>query len=45
MVVFVVRVMVFNAIFNNISAMPLRSVLSVEEAGVPAGKHRPAASH
>jgi hypothetical protein len=30
-----VRVMVFNATFNNISAIPWLSVLLVEETGVP----------
>jgi hypothetical protein len=34
-----VRVMVFNATFNNIS------VLLVEETGVPEENHRPTASH
>ena len=33
-----VRVMVFNATFNNISAISLRSVLLVEETGVPRKK-------
>jgi len=32
--------MVFNAIFNNISAISLRSVLLVEETGVPGENHR-----
>jgi hypothetical protein len=37
-----VRVMVFNATFNNnISAISWRSVLVVEEAGVPGENHRP----
>jgi hypothetical protein len=40
-----VRVMVFNATFNNISAILWRSVLLVEETGVPWESHRPAASH
>ena len=30
-----VRIMVFNAIFNNISAISWRSVLLVKEIGVP----------
>ena len=34
--------MVFNATFNNISVISLRSVLLVEETGE---NHRPAASH
>jgi len=37
--------MVFNATFNNISAIPWRSVLLVEETGVPGVDHRAAASH
>ena len=37
--------MVFNATFNNISAILLQSVLLVEESGVPTENHRPAASH
>ena len=37
--------MVFNATFNNISAILWRSVLLVEETGVPGENHRPAASH
>jgi hypothetical protein len=35
--------MVFNAIFNNISVISWRSVLLVEETGVPGENHRPAA--
>jgi hypothetical protein len=38
------RVMVFNAIFNNISAISWRSVAFVEETGVPRENHRSAAS-
>ena len=34
-----VRVMVFNATFNNISVMSWRSVLLVEETGVPEENH------
>jgi hypothetical protein len=37
--------MVFNATFNNISMILWRSVLFVEETGVPGENHRPAASH
>jgi hypothetical protein len=37
--------MVFNATFNNISAISWRSVLLVEETGVLGEKHRPVASH
>ena len=39
------RVMVFNATFNNISAISLQSVLLVEETGVPGKKHQSVASH
>jgi hypothetical protein len=35
---------VFNATFNNISAISWRSVLLVEETGVPGENHRPVAS-
>jgi hypothetical protein len=34
-----IRVMVFNAIFNNISVISLGSVLLVEETGVPEENH------
>jgi hypothetical protein len=37
--------MVFNATFNNISAISWRSVLFVEETGVPGENHWPAASY
>jgi hypothetical protein len=40
-----VRVMVFNATFNNISAISWRSVLLVEETGVPRENHRPVTNH
>ena len=40
-----VRVMVFNADFNNISVISWQSVLVVEETGVPKENHRPVASH
>jgi hypothetical protein len=40
-----VRVMVFNATFNNISVISRRPVLLVEETRVPGENHRPAASH
>jgi len=39
------RFMVFNTTFNNISAIPWRSVLLVEETEVPRENHRPVASH
>ena len=35
----------FNATFNNISAISWRTILVVEEAGVPADNHRPWASN
>jgi hypothetical protein len=37
-------VMVFNATFNNISVILWRSVLLVEETGIPGENHRPATS-
>ena len=37
--------MVFNVTFNNISVISWRSVLLVEETGVPGENHRPVASH
>ena len=37
--------MVFNATFYNIPVIPWRSVLLVEEAGVPGETHRPAANN
>jgi len=37
--------MVFNATFNNISVISWRSILLVEETGVPGENHQPAASH
>jgi hypothetical protein len=40
-----VRVIMFNATFNNISVRSWRSVLLVEETGVPGENHRPAARH
>ena len=42
-----IRVMVFNAIFNNISVISWQSVLLVDETGVPVPRenHRPATSH
>jgi len=41
----IVRVMVFNTTFNNISVISWQSVLLVEETGVPRENHRPVASH
>ena len=40
-----VRVMVFNASFNNIAVILWQSVLMVDETGVPGENHRPVASH
>ena len=37
--------MVFNTTFNNISVISLKSVLLVEETGVPRENNWPAASH
>ena len=39
------RLMVFNALINNISIILWRSVLLVEETGVLGENHRPVASH
>ena len=39
------RLMVLNATFNNILVKSWRSVLLVEESGVPAENHRPVESH
>ena len=41
---FKVRIVVFNATFNNISAISWQSLLLVEETGVPGETHRLAAS-
>ena len=40
-----VRVMVFNATFNNISVISWWSVVLVEETAVPVEIHQPVASH
>ena len=40
-----IRVVVFHATFNNISVISWRSVLLVEETGVPGEDNGPAASH
>jgi hypothetical protein len=40
-----VKVMVFNATFNYISAISWLSVLLVEEAGVTGENHRPVTNH
>ena len=42
---FIIRFMVLSAIFNNISVISWRSVLLVEETGVPGENHQPVASH
>ena len=42
---FWVRVIVFNATFNNISVILWQSVLLVKETGVPGENHRPTTSH
>ena len=36
--------MVFNATFNNVAAISWRSVLLLQETGVPGENHRPAVS-
>jgi hypothetical protein len=43
--IFRVRVMVFNATFNNISVISWWSVLFVEETGVPGKNHQSVPSH
>jgi hypothetical protein len=40
-----VKVMLFNATFNNISVISWWSALLLDETGVPGENHRPAASH
>ena len=37
--------MMHNATFNNISVISWRSVLLVDETGVPGENHRPVTSH
>jgi hypothetical protein len=39
------RFMVFNATFNNISAILWWSVLLMEETGIPGENHQPVAGH
>ena len=41
----VIWFMVFNTTFNNISVIPWRSDILVEETGIPGEKHRPVVSH
>jgi hypothetical protein len=43
--IFLYRVMVFNATLNNILVILWRSVLLVEETGVPRENHRPVAGN
>jgi len=40
-----IRDMMLNATFNNISVISWRSILLLEESGVPIENHRPTASH
>jgi hypothetical protein len=40
-----VRVVVFNATFNNISVISWKSVVLVKETGVPGENHQPVTSH
>ena len=40
-----VRVMMFNATFNNISVISWRSLVLEMETGIPGEKHRPVATH
>jgi hypothetical protein len=40
-----IRVMVVNAIFNNISVISWQSVLLVQETGVPRENHQPAVGY
>ena len=40
-----IQIIVLNATFNNISAISWRSLLLVEETGVPEENHQPVASH
>jgi hypothetical protein len=42
---FRVMIVVYNAILNTISVILWRSVLLVEETGIPGENHRPAISH
>jgi hypothetical protein len=43
--IFLIRFLVFNATFSNISAISSQPVLVVEEAGVSRENHRPWASN
>ena len=43
--IYMVRFMVFNTTYHNISVILWRSVLLVEETGVPGENHRPVVSH
>jgi hypothetical protein len=43
--IYMVRIMVFNTTFNNISVISWRSILLVEETGVPGENRWPVTSH
>ena len=43
--IYMVRVMVFNTTYHNISVILWQSVLLVEETGVPGENHQPVVSH
>ena len=45
LLVLILRVMVFNATFNNISSISQQSVILGEETGVPGKKQYPVVSH
>jgi hypothetical protein len=45
LVSWLIGLMVFNAAFNNISVISWRSVLLMEETGVPGESHRTVARH
>ena len=40
-----IRAMVLNAAFNNVSVKSLPSVLLIDETGLPEEHHRPVAGH
>jgi hypothetical protein len=43
--IYLVWFMVFNTIFNNISVISWRSILFVDENGIPRENHRPVTNH
>jgi hypothetical protein len=45
LIIIVFSLMVYNVTFNNISVISWRSVLLVEETGVPGENHQPVASY